>query len=183
MATSPLTRILIVEDEPDIQAIAQLALEAVGGFIVKVCGSGADALVIAPGFAPDLILLDVMMPGMNGLMALQALRELPATAATPVMFITAKVQPQEIARYRELGALDVIPKPFDPMTLAATISAAWERRQGKPAAVEHERFEDLRARYTARLQEKIAQVDAIWHGLGRGIWNAEIRPDTPAPGA
>lgn len=173
MATSPLTRILIVEDEPDIQAIAQLALEAVGGFIVRVCGSGAEALVIAPDFAPDLILLDVMMPGMNGLMAMQALRELPATAATPVMFITAKVQPQEIARYRELGALDVIPKPFDPMTLAATISAAWERRQPKQGAAVRERFEDLRARYVARIQEKIAQLDAIWYGLTRGAWNHE----------
>jgi diguanylate cyclase (GGDEF)-like protein len=173
MATSPLTRILIVEDEPDIQAIAQLALEAVGGFVVRVCGSGADALVMAPDFAPDLILLDVMMPGMNGVMALQALRELPATAATPVMFITAKAQPQEIARYRELGALDVIPKPFDPMTLAATISAAWERRQPKQAAVVRERFEDLRARYVARVQEKIAQLDAIWYGLTRGAWNDE----------
>src|SRR5258705_9071070 len=130
-------------------------------------------LMIAPDFAPDLILLDVMMPGMDGLMTLQALRELPATAATPVMFITAKVQPQEIAQYRELGALDVIPKPFDPMTLAATISAAWEHRQANPSIGAHERLESLRARYAARVQEKIEQIEEIWRGLARGAWNDE----------
>jgi diguanylate cyclase (GGDEF)-like protein len=173
MPILPLTRILIVEDEPDIQAIAQLALEAVGGFTTKVCSSGADALLIAPDFAPDLILLDVMMPGMDGLTTLQALRELPATAATPVMFITAKVQPQEIAQYRERGALDVIPKPFDPMTLAATISAAWERHQADSPAGAHERFTNLRARYTARIQEKIEQIETTWHGLTRGAWDDE----------
>jgi diguanylate cyclase (GGDEF)-like protein len=173
MATTPLTRILIVEDEADIQAIAQLALEAVGGFTIKACGSGVDALAIAPEFAPDLILLDVMMPGMDGLSTLQALRELPETSAVPVMFITAKVQPQEVARYRALGALDVIPKPFDPMTLAATISAAWERRQATPATGTRKRFEDLRARYTARVYEKIEQIEEIWRGLVRGAWNDE----------
>jgi diguanylate cyclase (GGDEF)-like protein len=173
MATLPLTRILIVEDEADIGAIAQLALEAVGGFTIRVCGSGADALKVAPDFAPDLILLDVMMPRMDGLMTLRALRELPAMAATPVMFITAKVQPQEIAQYRELGALDVIHKPFDPMTLAATISAAWERSQANPATGPRERYESLRARYTARVQEKIAQIEEIWRGLAHGAWNDE----------
>ncbi len=97
-----------------------MALEAIGGFDVETCGSGAEALALAPALGVDLILLDVMMPGMDGLTVFHSLRELPETERTPVIFMTAKVQAQEMARYRALGALDVIPKPFDPMTLAAT---------------------------------------------------------------
>src|SRR5262249_2620248 len=116
--TSPLKRILMVEDEPDIQAVAQLALEALGGFQVRIWGWGREGVQAAPAFAPDLILLDVMMPGMDGPSTLRALREQPRVAATPVIFMTAKVQPQEVAEYRALGVLDVIAKPFHPLTLA-----------------------------------------------------------------
>lgn len=123
---STLQRILYVEDESDIQAVAKLALEMVGGFTVKICSSGEQALREAPGFAPDIILLDVMMPGMDGPTTLTALRALPALADVPVAFMTAKVQPAEVAHYKTLGARDVIPKPFDPMTLAAQVRAIWE---------------------------------------------------------
>ena len=120
-----LNKILMAEDEADIQMVARLALEAVGGFTVEICSSGGEALKAAPGFAPDLILLDMMMPGMDGVTTLQELRNLPQTASTPVIFMTAKVQPHEVARYKELGAIDVISKPFDPMTLSADISKIW----------------------------------------------------------
>lgn len=123
---APLLRhILLVEDDMDIQAIASLALEVVGGFTVEVCSSGNEAIRKAPVFKPDLILLDVMMPDMDGPMTLQALRAIPQTAATPVIFMTAKVQAHERARYKALGALDVVAKPFDPMGLPATINAIW----------------------------------------------------------
>lgn len=125
MSDKDLSRILYVEDEPDIQQVARLALEAVGGFEVAICGSGSEALETVPRFQPDLILLDVMMPEMDGPTTLQALRELPAAAAIPVIFMTAKVQPNEVAQYRELGALDVIAKPFDPMTLSDSVRAIW----------------------------------------------------------
>jgi len=125
-----LQRILYVEDEPDIQAVAKLALEMVGGFTVKICSSGAEALREVEAFAPDMILLDVMMPGMDGPSTLKALRELPSLAAIPVAFMTAKVQPQEVANYKALGARDVIPKPFDPMLLAEQVRAVWERGHG-----------------------------------------------------
>ncbi|OGS76380.1 MAG: hypothetical protein A2Z94_05980 [Gallionellales bacterium GWA2_55_18] len=125
-----LTRILYVEDEPDIQMVARLALEALGGFTVEICSSGDEALQRAPGFQPQLILLDVMMPGMNGPSTLGKLRELPQFAATPVVFMTAKVQPDEVAGYKELGAVDVIPKPFDPMTLSSKVQDIWERCHG-----------------------------------------------------
>ncbi|MDO8812745.1 MAG: response regulator [Gallionella sp.] len=125
-----LTRILYVEDEQDIQMVARLALEALGGFTVEICSSGDEALQRAPGFQPQLILLDVMMPGMNGPSTLGKLRELPQFAATPVVFMTAKVQPDEVAGYKELGAADVIPKPFDPMTLSSKVQDIWERCHG-----------------------------------------------------
>ena len=126
--TTPLTRILYVEDEPDIRVVAQMALEAVGGFTVIACASGQEALNAAPGAGADLLLLDVMMPGMDGPSTLKGLRELPATANTPVIFMTAKVQAAEVAVYKGLGALEVIPKPFDPMELSAQIQRIWSEQ-------------------------------------------------------
>ena len=124
--TAPLlNRILYVEDEPDIRFVAQMALQAVGGFTVIACACGQDALNAAPDARADLLLLDVMMPGMDGPSTLKALRESPATANTPVIFMTAKVQVAEVAMYKALGALEVIPKPFDPMELAAQIQKIW----------------------------------------------------------
>lgn len=120
-----LQRILYVEDDADIRAVAELALEEVGGFSVKSCGSGQEALLEGPEFLPDLILLDVMMPGMDGPSTLHALQEIPTLRGTPVVFMTAKVQTEEVASYRKLGAVDVIPKPFDPMTLADQIREIW----------------------------------------------------------
>lgn len=123
-----LKRILYVEDEPDIRAVAKLALEMVGGFTVKICSSGEEALRDAAAFAPDMILLDVMMPGLDGPATLQGLRALAPLATVPVAFMTAKIQPAEVAHYKSLGAMDVIAKPFDPMTLAAQVRAIWDAR-------------------------------------------------------
>ncbi|MDH5407361.1 MAG: response regulator [Gammaproteobacteria bacterium] len=120
-----LNKILYVEDEPDIQAIARIALENVGGFNLEVCNSGQDAIAVAPEYLPDLILLDVMMPGMDGPTTLKELRKIDLLKNTPVMFMTAKVQPQEIQQFKSLGAIEVIAKPFDPMKLADTIKKAW----------------------------------------------------------
>ncbi len=130
MTEKLLQKILYVEDEPDIQAVARIALEAVGGFQLLVCSSGQEALTAAPAFAPDLILLDVMMPGLDGPSTLVALRALPEFRATPIVFMTAKVQASEVARYRQIGALDVIAKPFDPMTLSATVYGIWAAHHG-----------------------------------------------------
>ena len=125
-----LKRILYAEDEPDIQAVAKLALEMVGGFTVLICGNGVETLQQVVDFAPDLILLDVMMPAMDGPTTLQRLRADPATAGIPVIFLTAKVQPPEVAHYQALGALNVIAKPFDPMTLAARVQQIWAQHRG-----------------------------------------------------
>ncbi len=125
-----LRKILHVEDEPDIREVARLALETVGGFVVESCASGEDAVVRAPAFRPDLVLLDVMMPGLDGPATFQRLRQIPGFEKIPVIFMTAKAMPQEIERFRELGALDVITKPFDPMELASQIRAIWARAHG-----------------------------------------------------
>ncbi len=128
---SELKRILYAEDEPDIQAVAKIALETVGGFELKVCNNGEEALANAVSYAPDLLLFDVMMPCMDGPTAFKSIKKLPEMANTPVIFMTAKVQPTEVAEYKELGAIDVIAKPFDPMTLAEQINTIWQQHCGK----------------------------------------------------
>ncbi len=121
-----LRRILYVEDDLDIQLIGRMALERIGGFWVRCCDSGVEALVAAPEFRPQLVLLDVMMPNLDGLATFRALRETSETARTPIVFMTAKVQPREVAELRRLGALDVVAKPFDPMTLSARLRTLWQ---------------------------------------------------------
>ncbi len=123
-----LQRILMVDDDSDIRTVAEISLTAVGGFTVEVCASGPEALERAPAFGPDLILLDVMMPGMDGPTTLKGLREIPALAQTPVIFMTAKVQPQEVAQLVACGALDVLAKPFDPMALPDALRRIWATR-------------------------------------------------------
>ena len=125
MPNSILSRILYVEDDDDIREIAQLSLEMVGGFQVLLCASGEQALMHAPAFAPQLILLDVMMPSMDGPTTLLALRKHPELAHIPIAFMTAKIQPQEIAAYKAMGALDVIAKPFDAIKLHEQVTAIW----------------------------------------------------------
>lgn len=128
---STLNSIIMIEDEPDIQTVARMALEAVGGYQVEVFNSGEEAVQGIDGKRPDLILLDVMMPGMDGPTTLQELRKKPAFANTPIVFMTAKVQPQEVQSYIDLGAMDVISKPFDPMKLSDQVREIWERHTGQ----------------------------------------------------
>ena len=122
----PLQRVLYVEDDPDIQAVAIIALETVAGLTVEACSSGTEALAKAVEFDPDLIVLDVMMPGMDGPTTLAELRKLPALADTPVVFITAKTDAADLEHLRQLGALSVITKPFDPMRLGEQLTRAWQ---------------------------------------------------------
>jgi CheY-like chemotaxis protein len=128
-------RVLYVEDEPDIQTIARLALETIGRFSVEMCSSGEAALEVARnGGTYDLVLLDVMMPGIDGPTTLQRLRQIPGFERVPVVFMTAKVQPDEIKRWHELGAVDVFEKPFDPMSLAARVGDVLGRAKRQGAA-------------------------------------------------
>lgn len=126
MSAKELNKILHVEDEPDIRDITRLSLERVGGYTLESCASGEEALEKAAGFAPDLILIDVMMPGMDGPSTLAALRDLPGLAETPVVFMTAKARPDEVEEFTEMGAIGVITKPFEPMQLAAQLKQIWD---------------------------------------------------------
>lgn len=130
MTNAELSKILYVEDDPDIQIVAKMALETVGGYTIHVCSSGQEAISQGAGFAPDLILLDVMMPEMDGPTTLENLRTIPSLETTPAVFMTAKVMPSDVERYKELGAVDVIAKPFDPMTLATRIQEIWSQCNG-----------------------------------------------------
>lgn len=128
---SKLERILYVEDEPDIRTIAVLALTDIGKFTVKCCSSGPEAIKEAEAFSPDLFLLDVMMPEMDGPTTLQALRKIDSLANIPAIFMTAKAQTNEVAQYRKMGVLDIIIKPFDPITLPETLQECWKRNNGE----------------------------------------------------
>ena len=120
-------RVLVVDDVlPNVKLLAaKLTREY---FEVITASNGPEALEMVRRESPDIVLLDVMMPGMDGPTTLEKLRALPGLASTPVVFMTAKVQPQEVARYRALGSLDVISKPFDPMTLPELLRGIWARR-------------------------------------------------------
>lgn len=123
----PLRRVLVVDDEPDIRTVVRLALETVGGYSVCTCASAAEALERLEDFGPDIVLLDVMLPDMEGPVALERLREQPAGETVPVVFLTARVQSEAVEALYRAGAADVIQKPFDPMLLAGEVEEAWSR--------------------------------------------------------
>jgi CheY-like chemotaxis protein len=103
-------------------------LEVIGKFDVRACSSGHEALIAAQDFEPDLILLDVMLPELDGLATLKLLRSMPHLADTPALFVTALTTPADVDRYLQAGAIGVIPKPLLPLRLAGQVSALWEQR-------------------------------------------------------
>ena len=115
-------RVLIVDDEADIREVAALSLEMTAGWEVRTASSGAEGLAMAAADGPDAILLDVMMPDMDGPTTYERLRASPATAAIPVVLLTAKVQAADHRRFHELGVAGVLSKPFDPMRLAGDLA-------------------------------------------------------------
>ena len=117
-------RILLVDDEPDIRAVASMALDLVGGWDVAIASSGQQALEMVAAQRPDAILLDVMMPGLDGPGTFERLQQDDATRAIPVVLLTAKVQATDLRRFADLGVAGVLAKPFDPMRLAGQVSDA-----------------------------------------------------------
>jgi len=123
-----LSRVLTVDDDPYLQEILVCVLEEVGRFTVKSCGSGKEALGCVESFMPELILLDVMMPDMDGPTTMLRMRQIPALAKIPVVFVTAKAGPKDIESYMSLGAAGVIPKPFDGLKLPEQIKDIWKAK-------------------------------------------------------
>jgi len=117
-------RILIIDDEDDIREVAALSLETVAGWDVVTANSGAQGLLRAVEHLPDAVLLDVMMPGMDGPTTFREIRKNPVTAHIPVILLTAKVQSNDQRRFADLGVNAILFKPFDPLTLAQQIADA-----------------------------------------------------------
>ena len=149
-----------MEDDPDLQVIASFALKR-GGFDFEVCGDGREALEKTATFRPELILLDVMLPFLDGPSILKTLRRTPQFAATQVIFMTARVQPEDLAEYRQLGCIDVIMKPFDPMTLAARIQDLWDQHYRHVADDERSELAELEQLYLGQLPLRLAEIERV----------------------
>jgi CheY-like chemotaxis protein len=128
----PGRRILIVEDEETIRMVAMLSLRKFAGYEVLAVESGAQALAEAEAFAPELMMLDVNMPDMDGPATLQALRQRPALAKVPALFLTAHTRARDIAYLRSLGAIDVIAKPFEPHALCVRVAQVFDGPASSP---------------------------------------------------
>lgn len=114
-------KVLLIDDDEDIRSLGQLSLEDIGQFETVIAASAREGIELAVATLPDLILLDVMMPDMDGFATLEELRSSPELKDIPVIFLTASGRPEDVDSYRRRGALGFIPKPFDPMTLPAQI--------------------------------------------------------------
>jgi two-component system, OmpR family, response regulator len=130
MASKSLNKIILVEDDPDIQEIVLMTLKELGGYAVKICSGGQEALDNIVEFHPDIVLLDVMMPEMDGPTTFKAIRVMPEVKNVPIVFMTARSQTHEVKEYMDLGAIDVIRKPFDPVMLCGQIEQIWENYNG-----------------------------------------------------
>lgn len=135
MTTRTLKRILYVDDDPDIREIVRMSLATLGSFEVETCESCEDAVGKVEAFEPDLLLLDLMMPGIDGFGTLEALRKKVSAERAPAVFVTAKVEAGDMAGYQDKGAIDVIVKPFDPVLLPGRVEEIWssfKRRVHEP---------------------------------------------------
>ena len=125
MPLQPLQRVCYVEDDEDIQRIVRLSLERIGQMTVEIVGDPALAIERMIAFQPDLVMLDWMMPGLDGPALFRKMRAVPATRALPVVFITAKASDRELAELKALGAAGAISKPFAPKDLPDQLRVIW----------------------------------------------------------
>jgi two-component system OmpR family response regulator len=161
-------RVLLVDNDPDFGDLISLILGQEEGYTVRVCRSSGDALASAQSFRPDLILLDVMMPGMDGPETLRALRANETTASIPVIFMSAGVNWHDAPRFQKLGALGVIPKPFEGTLLPAMlrrICSGQPIKQSFPTD-----FDALREAYLRELPEAVSAMAALAAALVASGW-------------
>ena len=169
MNAMPLRTVLYIDDEPDIRTIVQMALSLSNELTVHTGESGIQALQLARELKPDVLLLDVMMPGLDGPGTLHKMRADPATADIPVIFVTAKAMPREIAQFREMGAVGVIPKPFDPMQLINQLRTLWDGDGTEPdpsidysnKATAQRQLRQLAGRFLQRTRDEVVLLSAL----------------------
>jgi two-component system, OmpR family, response regulator len=123
--TKALKKILYAEDDESLHKIAKVIIERIGGYELHICSDGQEAVEAVRDFRPDLIILDVMMPRMDGITAYGEMQAIPEARNVPVVFMTARIQPNEVAAYRQLGVTKVIAKPFDPIALPEILEEIW----------------------------------------------------------
>jgi two-component system OmpR family response regulator len=165
MSTRKFQSVLYVDDDPDLCAVVEAALHSIAGLEVRIAGSGQQAIDLAYEFRPDLVVMAVMMPGYDGPATFKSIRERPPLADIPVIFLTAKAHPAEVARLLQLGAIGVLGKPFDPLRLYDDLFALWNHA-GAPR-----RIKGARARQS-RVQ---AQVSSLADGFLRRARNDVVR--------
>jgi two-component system OmpR family response regulator len=173
MAPRPLKQILVVDDDPDLLAVVSLALTGLGEYVVETCASPCDAVEAARRFAPDLILLDLMMPGLDGFAVVKAMRELPATSGTPVVFMSARAE-RPPAQWESLECLGVIQKPFDPVRLPETLEELWSLHVRRRIVAHEREFEVLRRAYIGELAEKMRAMQAAATTLATEGWDRAV---------
>jgi CheY-like chemotaxis protein len=168
-----LQNVLYVDDEPHIREIVEMALSLSGNLSVQTCDSGGRALALMHERRPDLVLLDVMMPDMDGPATLARMRADAALASIPVVFMTAKAMPHEISGFLQIGAIGVIAKPFDPMRLADQVLEMWQRlahagdRTGGKAAL-RDRVAKLGLQFLRRTLGELVAIRECVHACIEG---------------
>jgi two-component system OmpR family response regulator len=151
-------RVLYIDDEPDIREVVELSLGLDPCILVRSCASGNAALALAPDWAPDIILCDVVMPAMDGPATLARMRQCPQTVNTPFVFMTSRAQAREIEHFKSLGAAGIILKPFDPMTLASSVRSHL-RMAGKLAQISRSGSIDEPQALQRRREAAFDQID------------------------
>jgi two-component system OmpR family response regulator len=168
--------VLYVDDDPDICEVVRASLGLMAGLNVYIAGSGETAIDLAYALRPDLILMDVMMPGLDGPSTLKFMRESPPIDAIPVIFLTAKVLPAEIAHLLDLGAIGVIGKPFDPMTLGDQLLTVWKSAglgetsapaRSAPGAVKQQ-VSSLTGDFLRRTRRDVMRLTEMFERAGTG---------------
>jgi CheY-like chemotaxis protein len=172
MAASPFRSVLYVDDDPDICEVVKTTLRCLAGLDVETATSGEEAIDRLFATRADLVLMDVMMPGLDGPSTLGRIKESAVIADIPVIFLTAKVLPEEVARFLALGAIGVIEKPFDPLTLCDQLFSLWNAAhcsERRPAGIlPRARAQGLEARFLARLDGDIARLEALIEAARQG---------------
>jgi CheY-like chemotaxis protein len=169
----PCRSVLYVDDDPDICQVVRASLGLMAGLRVHTAGSGEAAIDLAFELQPDLILMDVMMPGLDGPSTLKRIRNSPAIDAIPVIFLTAKVLPAEVDHLLHLGAIGVIGKPFDPLKLGSELMALWETAAGLPTAhcaqaAVKDQVNSLSEDFLRRTRNDVARLTTMFEGSGWG---------------